>query len=190
MLSIINYGIGAVTPGDNDYLIRQVQAAEATEMETLVAAMNAAVVATNTGLSSPNQFTPADANLAGAGDGHTFIFTATFIRRSLNFVLPNLLGFAANLLPQSPPGSLGYPLPVPPAFVPGPEAFSTKFCLASEQDAVSVAFNDMVSRALTAAGVPADFAALPAIWQQIVGSAKGTRFMGGVSVLSTPQQGP
>ena len=194
-LSVINYSITGTTP---DYLIRSVQAAEAPILEQLAAEQSASVAALNGQIqSAAEQWTPADANLAGAGDGHTFIYTVTYVRRRLNYVVPDLLAFTAGLLTPvsvigapNPPGTpvsvlpyAGGGAPIAPPIVPGPEAFVTKFALASTQETIGLAFADAVARALSDAGVPTPQANAPALWQQIVGAAKGTRFMGGVSVL-------
>jgi len=200
MLSLLNYSVGGVTLGVPDYLIRQIEAADAETMEKLVAADSAAVVALNANQAPANQWTPADANLAGGGDGHTFVFTATYLRRSLNIGTPFLAQFVDNLLttvsvnpgnpPLPPPVTvLAYPLPVPnnvyltPGFVPGPEFFIQKFCLAAAEQEIKKAFDDMIARAIFATGN----AIAPAFWQQLVGAAKGTRFMGGVSVFQFQQ---
>jgi hypothetical protein len=69
-------------------LIRSLQAADAEEMTKLVAQMlaemvvlNAAIVAANPEYPDPDtlQLGIIDADLAGGGDGHTFVLTVTFL---------------------------------------------------------------------------------------------------------------
>ena len=96
----------------------------------------------------------ADSNLAGGGDGHTFVFTLTFTITALNLI-----------------AALLAPLP--------PEALNFQFCLAGEEDALAIAFRDMTERFAIAGGDPQSPVGL-ALWQQVAGAAKGTRFMGGV----------
>jgi len=183
-ISLINYNVGQTGRGIPDYLVRQIQAGDAETMEAKAAADSAAVLALNGPLSTNDQWTPADANLAGGGDGHTFVFTVTYVRRSLNTAVPRLAAFVGNLLTVNA-GSLAYPLPpatnvlATPTFVPGPEFFVSKFCLASAEQEIAGAFNDMVARAIADAGNDQ----APSFWQQLAGAAKGTRFMGGVTVF-------
>jgi hypothetical protein len=188
-ISLINYNVGQTGRGIPDYLVRQIQAGDAETMEAKAAADSAAVFALNGPLSTDDQWTPADANLAGGGDGHTFVFTVTYVRRKLNTAVPRLAAFVGNLLSHANnAGSLDYPLPpatnvlITPTFVPGPEYFVSKFCLASAEQEIAGAFNDMVVRAIAAT----DNDNAPSFWQQLAGAAKGTRFMGGVTVFKFP----
>lgn len=187
MLSMVNFGTGLVTTGVPDYLIRQMEASDSDTMEGLAAADAAAVVALNANIQNiQQQWTPADRSLAGGGDGHTFIYTVTYTRRVLNLGASYLWQFLNNQLAHAAnAGSLNYPLPAPnntpntPGYVPGPEAFFEKFSLASAQGEVSLAYNDMVARAIAATGNSEAFC----FWQQLAGAAKGTRFMGGIALF-------
>jgi hypothetical protein len=190
-------------PATGDYIIRVVQAADAEEMEKKVqevldeiVALNATIpdASTNppTYILNANRFMLQDVNLAGGGDGHTFTCTLTFTRYIMSSLA--LLGlFLAGASPSVNAGGqdvLAYP-PGQGIFPPDNAAFDdhfdpavlvVKFCLASEQDALNLAVNQMVARGIAA--FPSLNGVIVAQWQQVAGAAKGTRFMGGI-VLTT-----
>jgi hypothetical protein len=161
-------------PPFTTYVQKQVQSADADDMaikvqqaldeiEQLNADIAVAYAALTPTPSQPlNDFlmSYADANLAGGGDGHTFVFTLTFTASLLN-ILAALLGSPAL-----------------------PELFEFQFCLASEEDALATTFHDMTERFALKSGPGTPIAI--AIWQQVAGAAKGTRFMGGVGGVFVP----
>jgi hypothetical protein len=167
------------TSGVPDYIIRSAQAADPEEMERVVAAHLADIVAINSLIDDPQaKFTPVDANLAGAGDGHTFIFTVTLTRVALAGVQNTLLGESSLPVPLDPAGR----------FI-DPADFVTKFAIASEQDAVDVAINEAVRRLLDqAAGTPGGDALVSTNFIAVAGGAKGQVFMAGVTGVIPPPQ--
>jgi len=191
-------------PTSGDYIIRVVQAADAEEMEKKVqdvldeiTALNATIPDASTSpptyIKNANRFMLQDVNLAGGGDGHTFTCTLTFTRYILSsLALLGLFLAGASPVVGSPPNeALAYPAGQG-TFPPDNNAFDdhfspavlvVRFCLASEEDALNVAMNQMVASGIAA--FPATLnGVIVAQWQQIAGAAKGTRFMGGV-VLTT-----
>jgi hypothetical protein len=166
------------TSGVPDYFIRSAQAADAEEMARVVALHLAEIVAMNAAIQGDeNKFTPVDASLAAAGDGHTFIFTVYFTRASIAAV-QNLLVGESSALPLSPA-----------AVFLDPALFLTKFAVAAEQDAVDAALNKAVSDILdAAAGTPGGDATVLCNFVAVAGSAKGQRFMVAVTGLVPPPQ--
>ena len=164
------------TSGVSDYIVRSAQAADPEEMERVVAAHLADIVAINAAIDDPQaKFTPVDANLAGAGDGHTFIFTVTFTRVALAAVQATLLGNPVTL-----------PLN-PPAVFFDPSLFVTKFAVSGEQDPLDVAINAAIQKILDQAALtPGADAAVLTNFLMVAGGAKGTRFMAGVTGLVLP----
>lgn len=138
------------------YLVRVVEAAEASVMEELVQQVLDEVIAQNVLIAAAYPDNPellltiADMSLAGGGDGHTFVCTLTFVPADSNGVAVII---AAG--PISPTG------------------FVFKFAIAGEQDSFLAAVNDALARLIG----PAD---APVIFQDSAGAAKGTRFMFGV----------
>jgi len=168
------------TGGIADYFIRSAQAADPEEMERVVAAHLAEIVAMNDAIElDENKFTPVDASLAASGDGHTFIFTVYLTRASIAAVQNLLLG-ESSALPLSTPG----------VFL-DPRLFFTKFAIASEQDAIDVAINKAVSDIIdAAAGTPGGDATVICNFIGVAGGAKGQRFMAAVTGLVPPPETP
>lgn len=168
------------TSGVSNYIVRHAQAADPEEMARVVALHLAEIVALNDTIEDPqNKFTPVDANLAGAGDGHTFIFTVTFTRVALAGVQNVLLGESASL-----------PLNPPAVFL-DPSLFVAKFALASDQESVEASMNVAITALLDQlAGSPGGDATLFTPFLAVAGAAKGTRFMCGVVGLIPPPQNP
>jgi hypothetical protein len=170
----------------NDYLIRSGQAADAEEMQRVYDKELADITAINAAIGDPgvndlDKFTPVDATLAGAGDGHTFIYTVTLTRVRLASVQQLLLGQQAfPVTAGSPPvpgqfPAAGFPIPkstannptlggaaattpavvqpdpIPPFFV-DPNFFVTRFAVASSQDEVQAAHNRLVDRIIADIG--------------------------------------
>jgi hypothetical protein len=168
------------TGGENDYVIRSAQAADPEEMARVVAAHLADIVAVNAAIDDPDEkFTPVDANLAAAGDGHTFIFTVMFSRTRLAAVQTLLFG-----------GPVVLPLDPAPLFL-DPSLFFTAFGIAASQDELDIAMNVAIGRILdTAAGSPGGDAAVLCNFHQASGGAKGQVFMYAVTALVPPPQQP
>ncbi len=146
------------------FVVKTAEAAEASEMETLVQAALDEIQAQNVLIAAAFPETPSrlltlgDFLLAGGGDGHTFVATLVFVAQAFNNVETLLdLGTGA-LLPQN---------------------LAFKFGLGSEKDALAIAITD----ALTRASSPE---ATRAIFEEFAGAAKGTRFMFGVGGIPEP----
>ena len=168
------------TSGVPDYIIRSAQAADPEEMERVVAAHLADIVAINSAIEDPDQkFTPVDANLAAAGDGHTFLFTVTFTRTALAAIQDTLAGASV----------LASPLDPAPVFL-DPALFQTKFAVGGEQDSMDVAISAAVERLLDAAAGGAGDATVLSNFLMVAGGAKGQRFMAGISGLVPPPPPP
>jgi hypothetical protein len=137
-------------------LVKTVEAAEAPVMEALVQEALDEVTAQNVLIAAaiPDEagvlLTLADADLAGAGDGHTFVTTLFFVPSDLNGI-QEILGSGALL----------------------PNLFRFKFGLASEDESFATEINSAITRNI------GEFD-MPAIFQFTRGAAKGTRFMFGV----------
>jgi len=160
------------TSGVDDFIVRSAQAADADEMERVVALHLAEIVAINAAIQDAQEkFQAIDANLAAAGDGHTFLFTVTFTRTRLAAV-QNLLLNEATALPLNPPA----------AFV-DPALFVTRFAVGSEQDSIDAVTRELISDVLSGItpvqGRVTGFSPFFAI----AGGAKGQRFMVGVGML-------
>lgn len=161
------------TGGVPDYFIKSAQAADAEEMERVVAKNLAEIVAMNAAIvGDQNKFTPIDANLAAAGDGHTFIFTVTFARTRLAAVQNLLLG-QPTILPLNPPAT----------FL-DPSLYITKFAVGTEQDSMDAVAAATIEKVLDqVAGTVGANATAFAPFFAISGGAKGQRFMVGISAL-------
>ncbi len=160
------------TNGADDFIVRSAQAADAEEMERVVALHLAEIVAINAGIQDAQEkFQAVDANLAAAGDGHTFLFTVTFTRTRLAAV-QNLLLNQPTALPLDPPA----------VFV-DPSLFITRFAVGSEQDTVDAVatklIGDILSTVTPVQGRVTGFSPFFAM----AGGAKGQRFMVGVGML-------
>jgi hypothetical protein len=148
----------AFEPPSATFVVKTAEAAEASEMETLVQAALDEIQAQNVLIAAAfpetpeRQLTLGDFLLAGGGDGHTFVVTLVFVAQGFNGVQTLLqLGTGALL----------------------PENLSFKFGLGSEKDALAIAITDTITRAAAPE-------ATRAIFQEFAGAAKGTRFMFGV----------
>jgi hypothetical protein len=137
-------------------VVKTVEAAEAPVMEALVQEALNEVTALNALIAAafPDEpgvlLTLADADLAGAGDGHTFVTTLIFVPSDLNGIQEIL-----------DTGALT------------PDLFQFKFGLASEDESFATEINAAITRGI------GEFD-MPAIFQFTRGAAKGTRFMFGV----------
>jgi hypothetical protein len=193
----------------DDYLIRTSQAADAEEMARVYAKTLAEIIAINDAIGPPGQndqdkYMPVDAMLAGGGDGHTFVYSVTLARTRIAPVQQLLTG--QQVIPVTPTGvaafpGTGFPLPnsatdnptlgaapqpapIPNFFLP-PQAFVTRFAVASSQDAIQSLHKKMVDDLINE--VQAALPGSPGIYcpfQGIAGAAKGTRFM--VTVTGVP----
>lgn len=140
-------------------VVKTVEAAEAPVMEALVQEALNEVIAQNVAIAAafPDEpsvlLTLADADLAGAGDGHTFVTTLFFVPSDLNGI-QEILDSGALL----------------------PNLFKFTFGLASEDESFGSQVTDAINRGI------GEFD-MPAIFQLTSGSAKGTRFMFGVGGL-------
>lgn len=149
------------TPPATSFVVKTLEAAEASEMETLVQAALDEVTAVNVLIAAAFPQDPTvlltlgDMMLAGGGDGHTFVVTLIFVPDSVNGVQTLLeLGVGA-LLPAN---------------------LSFVFALGSEKEALQAEITNALTRA-------AGNASTRAIFQGLAGAAKGTRFMFGVGGL-------
>jgi hypothetical protein len=166
-LSIITYNIDPAMS-----MTRSVQAATPEQMELRLAVLLAEITALNALIPDDlDKWMPADGNLAGAGDGHTFVFTVTFVRTRCNRVINVLLGVPGGVINENT------------VFIPISD-FTTRFWLASESEALDLVMNRVLDE-LAASSDPEVGGSL-AVWQQVAGATQGTRFMGGVTVLSVP----
>jgi hypothetical protein len=194
-------------PNAQDWLFRHAQAADAEEMERLVRKQLAEVVAINAAIGAPTgqnpdmRFTPADSNLAGAGDGHTFLFTTLYSRVPLAAAQRLLIGEVLNGAPGDEafntanfpyaPGS-GAPVFIDPAL------FVLRFGLASSQESVALVMDETINKVLTDSNVllgvnpPTGPSTRPIglNFLQVAGSAKGTRFMCGAGGVVFPPPAP
>jgi hypothetical protein len=141
-------------------VIKVIESADPADMEKRVQAALDEVVAQNVLIAAAYPgvadvlLSLADCDLAGAGDGHTFVFTMFFV--------PQVLNNLAGLLSDSPPGTLL------------PELFRFNFAVAGERDALESQIQDAIARGI---GVNEN---MITIFQFLRGAAKGTRFMFGV----------
>jgi hypothetical protein len=115
-LNVLYYTKNFQASSGNDYLIRVSQAADAEEMQRVYDKNLAEITAINAAIGGPgvndlDKFTPVDAMLAGAGDGHTFIYTVTLARTRLAAVQQVLLGQQAIPVTQGAPPVPG-PMPL------------------------------------------------------------------------------
>jgi len=185
-----------------DWLFRHAQAADAEEMERLVRKQLAEVVAINAAIGAPTgqnpdmRFTPVDSNLAGAGDGHTFIFTTLYSRVPLAAPQRLLIGGlldgggsdAAYNTANFPYSTVGVPVFIDPSL------FVLRFGLASSQEAVALVMDETINKVLTDSNVllgvtpPTGPSTRPIglNFLQVAGSAKGTRFMCGAGGVVFP----
>lgn len=161
------------TGGVNDFMVRSAQAADAEEMERVVALHLAEIVAINAEIQDAQEkFMPVDANLSAAGDGHTFMFQVTFTRTRLAAV-ENLLLNEATGLPLDPVAT----------FI-DPALYINKFAVGSEQDSIDALTQQVLEQALDEiAGSEGGDATGFAPFFATAGGAKGQRFMVGVSML-------
>jgi hypothetical protein len=155
---------GAAPPvyaGIRTQRIIQVQSAEATDMEARVKAALAEIAAYN----ATQPFGPigelllSDADLAGAGDGHTFVCTLTFTFVSFNIVSLLLMALTGATAP------------------PQPDEFRFAFSLAGESEPSEVLFEQMINRVCSEFTVGTAPGVVLALWQATRGASKGTRLM-------------
>jgi len=112
-----------------------------------------------------------DAELAGGGDGHTFVLTLTFLATAFNEV------FGLIQLINSLNSFLGSP--VDNNYF-RPEALDFEFALASTAEALGPLYPDLIERILASDSL-SGFAG--GIFNMSAGAAKGTRFMLGVGAV-------
>jgi hypothetical protein len=188
-----------------DWLFRHAQAADAEEMEAVVLKQLAEVVAINAAIGAPTgqspdmRFTPVDSNLAGAGDGHTFIFTTLYARVPLAASQRLLIGGLLDGPPSDAafntanfPYTTGAPVFIDPAL------FVLRFGLASSQDALALVMDETINKVLTDSNAllgvtPSTGPSTRPIglnFLQVAGSAKGTRFMCGAGGVVFPPPAP
>jgi len=192
-------------PNAQDWLFRHAQAADAEEMERLVRKQLAEVVAINAAIGAPGQglpdmrFTPVDSNLAGAGDGHTFLFTTLYSRVPLAAPQRLLIGGLLDGPPSDEAfNTANWPyLTGAPVFI-DPALFVLRFGLASSQEAVALVMDETINKVLTDSNVllgvtpPTGPSTRPIglNFLQVAGSAKGTRFMCGAGGVVFPPPAP
>jgi hypothetical protein len=161
------------TAGVDDFLIRSAQASDGEEMSRVVARHLAEIEAMNAAIDNPQEkFTPVDANLSAAGDGHTFLFTVTFTRTRLAAV-QNLLLNQPTALPLNPQAT----------FI-SPGSYITKFAVGSEQDSIDAVARKLIADTLAEVTPVQGVATAFAPFFALAGGAKGQRFMVGVSALA------
>ena len=156
----------AFPPPAAAFVVKLIESADPADMEARVQAaldeveaLNALIVAAFP--ENPEiQLTLNDADLAGAGDGHTFIVYLSFVADTLNG-MNELQGFSdLTLLPQN----IGF-----------------TFAMAGEVSALQGQIENAMVRATNGEDVQA-------VFQFLRGAAKGTRFMYGVGGLTGGNQ--
>jgi len=148
-----------VTPPIKNWQSVQVQGASPEVLESRTREALDAVALFNTQIQDPeDRLEVADADLAGAGDGHTFVVTITFVKSSINLLRQAF---------EAPPLS--------------PSEVKMFFCMAAQRDAFQVAFDAMIERVTKAVAPPEQSFAFQ---QAVRGASKGTTFMGMVSFRS------
>jgi hypothetical protein len=147
-LSLIQYVIEPLPLG-RAWLLRTVESAGPEDMEKRIAQVIAEIVKINEDIvDSKDKFDLADVDLAGGGDGHTFVAILSFTRAKFS--------------------GLGIAVP--------PDTVRLGAYMASQRDAIDAAFNLTVTRLVQASTLdPKNFTA---IFQPIRGASQGTRFMG------------
>jgi hypothetical protein len=156
--------------------IRSIQAADPVAMEKRLAQMFAEFNALNQDIQDPLlQWVPSDANIAGAGDGHTFIVTITWVRnrnlRLVNVLIPALLGGAGVTVPNT------VPIPL--------SSFFTQFFMASDAQSLDIYMNRARKKAIEfGEEVTPNVGSVIVTWQQVAGASTGHRFMGGMTALA------
>lgn len=147
-LSIVQYVLEP-PPLGRGWLLRTVESADPQDMEKRVIQAVAEVAKINEGIvDDQDKFDLADVDLAGAGDGHTFVATLSFTRAKFS--------------------ALGVSIPA--------DTVQVGAYMASQRDAIDAAFNLTVNRLVQASTEdPKNFTA---VFQPIRGASQGTRFMG------------
>ena len=147
-LSIIQYVLED-PPLGRGWLIRTIESAAPEDMETRIAQAFAEIAKINVDIVDDlDKFIVQDVDLAGGGDGHTFVATVTFVRQKF--------------------GALGIDLP--------PDIAKVGAYMASQRDAIDAALNLTVNRLVQASTEATKN--LIAVFQPIRGASQGTRFMG------------
>jgi len=145
------------------FLVKVIESADAADMEARVqealdevTALNVLIAAAFPEGQDETVLTLADADLAGGGDGHTFLMTLYFVPGELNAVQTVLGLTELDMIP----GNLLF-----------------KFAIGGSDDELLPVLNDAIVRAANGSDTRA-------IFQFVRGSAKGTRFMYGVGGLA------
>jgi hypothetical protein len=136
-------------------ITRFVQSASPQDIEAGVEAAVAEIVALNLGLSNPDKFGLAALDLAGGGDGHTFVVQITFTTDQANFL------YAAATGVQTPSSLLA--------------GFHAGAFLASDASELPRAQDETYARLRTFDTQGHQFSVIA---NSFAGASKGTRFMG------------
>lgn len=165
-LSIITYNEDASLSE-----IRSIQASDPAAMAAKSKQMFAEFAALNEDIQDDfDKWVPADANIAGAGDGHTFVVTVTWVRNRCLRLVNVLLGIAGGVALEN--STLALPL----------DAFKNEFVMASSAEDVTTLLNQKRKQLVKQGAVPG--LGVLVVWQQIAGASTGHRFMGGISALA------
>jgi hypothetical protein len=150
-------------PGDSTNTItRFVQSSEPGDIEVGIEAAVAEIVALNVTIADTNdKYGIAAVDLAGGGDGHTFVAQITFTTNNANSLYSLVYGTPSVLLDQG-----GNP----------PQPFHAGAYLASNEEALAVAQQAAYDR--LRALDPAPNKRFTVFGNAFAGGAKGTRFMG------------
>ena len=150
-------------PGtDQNTITRFVQSSEPGDIEAGIEAAVAEIVALNTTITpTDDKYGIAALDLAGGGDGHTFVAQITFTTNLANTLYSLIYGTPSALLDQG-----GNP----------PQPFHAGAYLASEKEALAVAQQATYDR--LRALDPGPNKQFTVFGNSFAGAAKGTRFMG------------
>jgi hypothetical protein len=145
-------------PGNaQNTITRFVQSSEPGDIEAGIAAAVAEIVALNTTITPPDEkYGIAAVDIAGGGDGHTFVVQITFTTNQANFLYGVVLGAST------------------PSFI-LPTVHAGAY-LASDKDSLAIA--QQVTYDRMRAFDPGQGKQFTVIANSFAGAAKGTRFMG------------
>lgn len=137
------------------FLYKSVQAADAEQMERVLATSRAEVDALNAEILAATGDTstillPIDWCLAGAGDGHTFVFTVTYVPAQFNFINGDVKAYG--------------------------------FVVAGNGEVLNALLSQKLGDTLDKLIDPLNPTTLTAFWNQSAGAAKGTRLMAGFAL--------
>jgi len=163
LLELLNPAVLPVPSPGATFLEVCVQASTPEEMTLKVQQALDEVIARNVlivadpGLGAEFKLTIGDVELAGGGDGHTFVLTITFVPPGLNGVqtaVSTLLGSSVDL---------------------SPESFVFGFGLAGDGENLAPQYEQIVRQIIPESGL--------GLFNLAAGAAKGTRFMIGIGAL-------